>query len=148
MICLEAVQGLFEHAECEVLVAAVCADLRHEENLIALAAERGAHPVLGFTAMVFPAVVEEIDAAIDRLMDEAGGGGLVFRVAQMMAAKAQRRYLNTGPTETPPRNPAIRGLHGIERSRLSADVRRDVSSGHRRAPGYHGARRSKAADAD
>ena len=147
MICLEAVQGLFEHAEREVFVAAVRADLRHQENLIALATEGSAHPVLGFTAMVFPAVVKEIDSAIDRLMDEASGGGLVFRITQMMATKAERGYLKAGPAETPPGNPTIRGLHAIERSRISADVRRDVSSGHRRAPGYHGVRRSKAAQA-
>jgi hypothetical protein len=80
-------------------------------------------------------------------MDEAGCGGLVFRIAQMMAAEAERGYPDAGPTETPPGNATIRRLHAIERSRLSADVRTDVSSGHRRAPGYHGVRRSKAAQA-
>src|SRR6185312_15878796 len=113
MIGLQTVQGLFEHPECEVLVAAVRADFGHQENLIALAAERAPHPVLSFAAMVFPAVVEEVDAAIDCLVDEAGCGGLVFRIAQMMAAEAERRYLSAGPAETPPWNPTIRGLHGL-----------------------------------
>ena len=41
-------------------------------------------------AMIFPAVVEECDAAVDGLLHDANRGLLVLRVAEVMAAEAER----------------------------------------------------------
>jgi hypothetical protein len=49
----------------------VRADFGHEEDAVALPFKSAAHPVFGFAAMVFPAVIKERDAAIDGFIDYA-----------------------------------------------------------------------------
>src|SRR5262249_58813533 len=65
-------------------------DLGHKEDFVAPSFEALAHPILGFAAMIFPAVVEEGDAAVDGLLDDADGGLDVGGVAEMVAAEAER----------------------------------------------------------
>ena len=69
-----------------------------------------AHPVFRFAAVIFPAVVEERDAAVDRLRDDPHRRGLVLRVAQMMSAQTQRRDVRSVPFKRTLRD-RTRGLH-------------------------------------
>ena len=91
MIGLQPAQRLFQHLHGEASVAAVRADLGHQEDFVAAALQALAHPVFGFAAVVFPAVVEERDAAVDGLLNESNGGGDVGSVAEVMAAEAECR---------------------------------------------------------
>jgi len=47
MVGLKPAQRLLKHSHSEVLIAAVRADLSHQEDAAALALERHTHPVLG-----------------------------------------------------------------------------------------------------
>jgi hypothetical protein len=78
-----------QHAQCQVFVAAVCADFGHEENLVAHTFQSLAHPVFGSPAVVFPTVIEEADAAVDGIAHQAHGNLFVFGVAQMMASETK-----------------------------------------------------------
>src|ERR1700722_12048103 len=91
MIGLESAQRFFEHPHRQRLIAPVRANLRHQENLVALSFEARAHPDFAFPAMIFPAIVEEIDPAVDRLRNQADGRLLVFGIAQMVPSESQSR---------------------------------------------------------
>ena len=94
MIGLQPAQRLLEHFRGKCGIAAVCTDLRHQENLIAQAFEPLAHPVLGFAAVILPAVVEESDSAVDCLIANLDGGGLILCIAKMMPAQPKRGNLD------------------------------------------------------
>ncbi len=116
MVGLQAAERLFEHFHGEARFAAVRADLGHQENFVAAALQALAHPVFGFAAMVFPAVVEEGDAAIDGFLDDSNRSGDVWRIAEMVAAKAERRNTDVVPAKRLHRNWGVVGsfvlLHG------------------------------------
>ena len=67
--------------------------LRHQEDALALTFERFAHPDFGFAAMVFPTVVEERHASINRAIHNFLSRWLIFGIAQVMTAQAKRRDL-------------------------------------------------------
>ena len=90
MIGAEATEGFAQHLEAEPGFAPVRADLGHEEDAVAEAGETLAHQRLGLAATVFPAVIEESDARVNGLMHKADGGLLVGRVAEVVAAEAER----------------------------------------------------------
>ena len=97
MVGLQSVQRFLQHPHGERLIPPVCADLGHQEDFAATGLDGGAHPVFGLAAMVFPAVVEEIDSRINCAIHKGKGRLLVFGVAQMVAAHAEdqksaRRY--------------------------------------------------------
>ena len=69
------------------------ADLRHQKELLALTLQAFAHPDFGFAAMVFPTVIEEVNAAVDRAVHNCLSRLLVLSIAQMMSAQAKRRDL-------------------------------------------------------
>ncbi len=83
VIGLQAVQRLLEHLHREILAAAVRAYLRHQKYAVAAAPQAFAHPDFALAAMIFPAVVEESDAAVYRFLDDAYRGLLVLGIAQM-----------------------------------------------------------------
>ena len=99
VVGLKATQRLFQHFGGEAGFAAVGADLGHEEDFVAAALQALAHPVFRFAAMVFPAVVEEGDAAIDCFLDDSNRGGNVWRIAEMVAAKAECRNTDIVPAK-------------------------------------------------
>jgi hypothetical protein len=70
----------------QIFVAPMSADLRHEEHAIALTFEAASHPDFGFAAMVFPAVIEEMDASVDGPSNNRVACFEIFRVAQVMSA--------------------------------------------------------------
>ena len=93
VIGLQPPQRLLQHLHREILIAAVGADLGHQEHAVAPALQRFAHPVFGLAAMIFPAVVEEVDPAVDRLVDDPDRRLLVLRVAEVMSAEASAETL-------------------------------------------------------
>src|SRR3982751_5008858 len=95
VIGLQPPQRLFQHLHRQLGTAAVRAYLGHQENLLAAALERPAHPILRSAVEVLPAVIEKIDAGsnglvneFDRLLDAA-------QAADVMAAHADGRYADT-----------------------------------------------------
>src|SRR5579863_161594 len=104
MIGSEPMQRFLEHTQRQRLVAPMGTDLGHEEHAIAHARQTVAHPDFGLAAMVFPAIVEECNAAIHGLPDKAYRGVNVRRIAEMMAAEAQRRDLHVVATKLSQRN--------------------------------------------
>jgi hypothetical protein len=51
--------------------------------------------------MIFPAIVEKRDAAIDRLLDDLNRRRFVRGIAQVMATKSQCRHLLIVPPKWP-----------------------------------------------
>jgi hypothetical protein len=83
-------QRFFEHLQRKGFVAPMRTDLGHQEYAIAQALQTVAHPDFGLASMIFPAVIEESDAAIHGLPDKAYRGALVRRVSEMMSAEPYR----------------------------------------------------------
>src|SRR2546426_1370216 len=83
-----------------VLVATV--DLGHENRLVAIAvAQRLSHADLARPTVVVPAVVEEVDSAVDRGADDADGFLLVGLPPEVVAAHTdQRHHLSSAPQAT------------------------------------------------
>src|SRR3954470_11960136 len=67
MVGLQTPQRLLKHPHCEIFVASVRAYFGHQEDPFPLATQRRTHPVFGFSAMIFPAIIEKCDAAVDRI---------------------------------------------------------------------------------
>ena len=59
--------------EDQGLVAAVGADHCHQEHAVTDTLEAGAHPLFALSAVIFPAVIEDRDAAIHGLAYEPDG---------------------------------------------------------------------------
>jgi transcription elongation factor GreA len=91
VIGLQPSQGLLQHFCRQPSFPAVSADFRHEKDLVAATFEALAHPVFGLATMVFPAVVEEGDAAIDGFLDDANRGGDIGSVAEVVSAETECR---------------------------------------------------------
>src|ERR1700730_14052358 len=104
MISMESAQRFLEHPQRQVFPASVGADLCHQEDFVALAAKRRAHPVLGFASMIFPAVIEESNAAVDSGMRNPRSRFQVLIIAEVMAAKSERGDFYAGVTERPERD--------------------------------------------
>ena len=96
------------------------ADLRHQKNFVAAALQALPHPVFGFTAMVFPTVVEESDAAIDRLLDNSNRSGHIGRIAEMVTTKAERRNTDVVAAERLHSNRIVVVAHSLLRRWLTA----------------------------
>ena len=71
-------------------VAAVRADLRHEEHLATAAGERLAHAHFTLALVILPRVVHERDAGVDRRMDDADRFTLGPDGDEMKSAEPQR----------------------------------------------------------
>ena len=124
VVGLQTLQGLLELRLRELLGAAV--DLRHQEGLVAVAAlgQRGAHAHLALAVVVVPAVVEEIDAAVERRLDQLDGQRCIDRrLADVGAAEADRRDLLAGAAEWPVEHVAT-SLAGIGQLRQIAWIER------------------------
>ena len=88
-------QRLLEHLHGQSPVAAVRAHLGHHDDLVAPPARRQSAPQPLFAAavVVLPAVVEEVDPAVDPLSDDLVGQPELDGVAEMMPALGERRDL-------------------------------------------------------
>jgi len=82
----------------------VGADFGHEEDPVAAAFQALAHPVFGLPAMIFPAIVEESNSAIDGFANQPDGCVFVFGIAQMVSAESECRDLDVVPAEIPGEN--------------------------------------------
>src|SRR5215470_17683958 len=93
VVGLEATERLVNLARGGRLSAPV--DFGHDERLLAIAiAQSFAHPDFALTAVVVPAVVQEIDSIIDASPNDAYGFRLgEFRLAQVKSAEANYRNL-------------------------------------------------------
>jgi hypothetical protein len=103
VVGLQAVERLLEHLQSQRPIAAMRANPGHQENLVAFAAKRGAHPAFRLAAVVFPAVVKEGYAAIDGRVRDADGGLLVVGRAQVMSTEAKGRNADIGVLPERPR---------------------------------------------
>jgi hypothetical protein len=70
---------MFEHPHRERTIAAMSADLGHDEGFVTPAFEALAPPGLGCVAIVFPGIVLEGDAAIEGPVDNFDDGFLILR---------------------------------------------------------------------
>ena len=104
MVCLQPPQALLQHLRRQRCVAPVSADLGHQKDLVPKAFDSLPQPVFRFATVVFPAAVEECDAAVDRAVDDLYCGLLIFRGAKMMAAQAHGGNLYAGLAEALQRN--------------------------------------------
>lgn len=99
VIGLQTAEGILEHAHGHGLAPAVGADLGHEHGLVAPAFQRGAEARLAFAVVIFPGVVEEIDAGLEGLMDDLFRDFRVGRGAEMKSAQAESGDLQAGFAE-------------------------------------------------
>ncbi len=66
MIGLQTPQRLFQLPHRHIFAASMRAYLRHHKRLVPFALQRRAQPFFTYTVVVFPAVIEKIDACIQR----------------------------------------------------------------------------------
>src|SRR6266446_2496865 len=78
--------------------------LGHQKYFVSIALEGRSHPDFTLTAVVFPAVIKEVDTSIDRSVNNIEGGFLVCGLAQMVATEAERRDLHPSLSEGAHRN--------------------------------------------
>src|SRR5665213_2234041 len=116
MIRLKPAQRFIEHFHCKRRVAAVCANFSHEKNFFAASLQSFSHPEFRLSSSIFPAVIEECDPAVDRLLYEFHRGSFVIRIAQMMTAETQRGNFIVVLAKFPVRHRCAGG--GLQVSRL------------------------------
>ena len=98
----QAPQRVFELAHRDSGVAAVRADLRHQEHTVTAVRDRlGPCAVSLETIVVVPGVVHERDAGIDRSMGEPHRGAVGIRHPEVPAAEAEARDAFTRSAERP-----------------------------------------------
>ena len=116
IVGLEAAQRFLELPHRDPRVASVRADLGHEEHAIAAIGDGAAHPDFALVLVVFPGVVHERDAGVDRGVDDLDALAEPRDPAEMVAAEPERghaRYADVTAERT-------KGGDGHrERSRLS-----------------------------
>src|SRR3954471_22310713 len=91
MIRLEPPQRFLQHSQPKCFISTVGADLGHEEDLVPPSLKALAHPDFGFSAVIFPAIIEKADSAVHGLMNQLNGCLLVFGVTKVVTTETQRR---------------------------------------------------------
>ena len=89
---------------CQRALVVAITDLSHEENLVTAISNGLAHHFLAVTVVVIPAVVEERQAVVDRLMHESDGGHVTVvagRLADMPATEAKDRNIHARSAQRP-----------------------------------------------
>src|ERR1700749_3521726 len=100
MIGLIASQGVFEHLHRQLSAPPMSANLCHQEHLVAASApERPSQDGLGFAVIIFPGVVEEINAGICRLVDQSDRLVQSRNIAEVMSADTDRRDLRASASD-------------------------------------------------
>jgi hypothetical protein len=116
VVGLQAPERLLELADRGLAIAAVRADLGHQEDLVAAAAERFAHEGLAASLVVLPRVVHERDAGVHGLLHEADGLLPAPERAEVEAAETEDADLDTGAAEGTTGDALFRS-HGVPPSR-------------------------------
>src|ERR1700676_611839 len=88
MISLQASQRFFKLAHGDILVASMRTDLRHHDGAVPPALECATQPLLAQALMIFPGIVEEVHAGIQRLIYDLGGFSLAVHRAQVISANS------------------------------------------------------------
>ena len=81
-------QRLLELPHRDFRVAAVRADLRHQEDRVAAIVDRATHPLFALAFVIFPGVVEKVDARVDRGVDDPHRLGHRLRLSEVISAEA------------------------------------------------------------
>jgi hypothetical protein len=105
---LQPLQRLFELAHGLPLAAAVRAQLRHEEHLVAPSRQRLPHDFLAAAVVIFPRVVHEGDSAVDRGMHDPDRLLLALDFAEVIPSQAERRDQLAARAERPSGNSGVR----------------------------------------
>jgi hypothetical protein len=71
----------------------VRADLRHQEDIVATVYDRFADDLFAPAVVVFPGIVDERDARIDRGVHDLDRLTLIAHEAEVVASKRERTYL-------------------------------------------------------
>ena len=90
MVALEPAQRLRELPHRDSSIAPVRADLRHQEDVIPPVDERFSHALFALPLVVFPSVVHERDAGVDRGVHDADRFALRSNQPQMIPAQPER----------------------------------------------------------
>src|SRR5436309_1460958 len=80
------------------------ADLSHQEDAIAPIADRLAHDLLGLAVVVFPRVVHERDAGVNRGVHDSDAFARRCGFGDVITAQANRRHEYIGFAETSTRD--------------------------------------------
>src|SRR5262245_30216371 len=80
------------------------ADLGHQEDAIASIRDRPPHSPLAFAVVVFPGVVEEVDAGVQRLVNDSDRGRGRSGLAEVIAAESHDGHRIRCPSERPAGN--------------------------------------------
>ena len=91
VVGLEPLERLLELAHRHARVAPVGADLGHQEDTLAPIRDGAAHADLALVFVIFPGVVHERDAGIDRGVDEAGSLADRLDIAEVIATEPECR---------------------------------------------------------
>ena len=112
VIGLQPPQRLLEHRKGEPPAPAVRADLGHEDDLVPPTPECPPEQVFRLAVVIFPGVVEEGDAGIHRLVDEADRLVRGGEIAEVVTAHTQGRHLGARTTQRSPGDIAGAGVVG------------------------------------
>jgi hypothetical protein len=94
----EAPKRLFQLPHRLALVAAMGAELGHQEHLIAAIHQRRPHDLFRLSVVIFPRVVHERDTGVDGRMDDADAFALRFRPFKLLRDATCRRMQPPVPT--------------------------------------------------
>src|SRR5690348_4668292 len=95
MIGLKASQGLVDLCQRSLAIATI--NLRHQKCFLAIAvAERLSHANLALTAVIVPAVVEEVYAVVECRADNPNAFAFFTLTTDVRTAQADHRNLLTG----------------------------------------------------
>jgi len=102
VVGLQPPQRLLELPHRSPGIAAVRADLGHQEHAVATILDRLPHPHLALAVVILPRVVEERDAGIDRGVHDLDGFAFGADLADVVPAERQRRDELVVTSESPP----------------------------------------------
>src|SRR5712664_465458 len=104
MIGLQAPQRLLQLLHRHVFTASVRAHLRHHESFVALPFQCRSQSFFAYAVVVFPAVIEKIDASIQCSRHQVCRFLIFFDRAKVITAHSQARNQRTRFPQGPPRD--------------------------------------------
>src|SRR5258708_2871618 len=96
VIGLQTNKRRFQHAHGKVLLAAMRADAAHNDGLVSPSLESNAKTLFTETAEIFPCIVKDVDAVVDRSGNHVVDFSLISDGGKMEAAHAQNRTFQAG----------------------------------------------------